>query len=198
MAKKRAEPLSASIVAKHFAVNRRTITEWFDRGCPRTSFKEIAQWRAANLRSGRQPLDHRNGNGKADNQPLPLTLQELRLKSETQKIDSDVELRLLRIAEKKKDLISKTDAQRELSELLVRIKERLLAAPDEFQNRFPEPVRSQCKGDFQEFMRQLLLEISRWQLGGEDADDIIIAAARRIEAERGRIAPVPACRPAHQ
>ena len=104
----------------------------------------------------------------------------------------------MRIAEKKQDLVSLKDTQRELSELLIRIKERLLAAPDEFQTRFPEPVRAQCKADFDEFIRHVLLEISRWKLGGHDMDDMIIATAERIRRDRGRIAPVPACRPARQ
>jgi hypothetical protein len=184
MAKKKPEPISAIIAARHFGVHRRTIAEWFDRGCPRTSIKAIAQWRAANLRNERQPLDQRDANGQAGDQqgPRPLTLQELRLKADTRKINSDVELRRLRIAEKQKDLVSLSDAQRELSELLIRIKERLLAAPDEFETRFPLEVRAQCKADFQEFTRQLLLEISRWKLGAAEEEEIILAAAEVIKA----------------
>ena len=184
MAKKKAAPLTAAKVAKHFGVHRCTVSDWFQRGCPRTSIKAIAQWKAASLRTERQPLDQRDGNGQAGDpgDQRQLTLQELRLTADTRKINSDVELRRLRIAEKQKDLVSLSDAQRELSELLIRIKERLLAAPDEFETRFPLEVRAQCKADFQEFTRQLLLEISRWKLGAAEEEEIILAAAEVIKA----------------
>jgi phage terminase Nu1 subunit (DNA packaging protein) len=129
------------------------------------------------LRKGAPP------NGPID---AELTLAQKRVMADTRKIEAEVQYKEMRNAERRGDMISLTAVQREGAELVARIKERLLAAPDEFENRFPSEVRAQCKADFSEFIRQLLLEVSRWTIGGETVDDIILAVARRIEAERAR------------
>ena len=54
-------PLTAATIAKHFNVNRSTVSGWIHKGCPTISFTAVAEWRAANLRSERQPLDQRTG-----------------------------------------------------------------------------------------------------------------------------------------
>ena len=95
MSRKKPQSLSAIIVARHFGVHRVTVHDWFQRGCPRTTIKTIQRWRAANLRSEREPLDQRDGQGNAATPPGELTLQERRIKADTQKIESDVELRRL-------------------------------------------------------------------------------------------------------
>lgn len=173
-------PLTAATIAKHFNVNRSTVSGWIHKGCPTTTLKAVAEWRAAHLRSERQPVDQRGGEGG----PGRLTLNDRRVKADTRKILSDVALRELRLAEKRGDLVSRKEANRELAEYFVRVKERLLAAPDEFETRFPAEVRIQCKADFKEFIRQLLLELSRWQLLGKSAEDIILAAAAAIQLAR--------------
>jgi hypothetical protein len=91
---------------------------------------------------------------------------------------------LLRNRERRQTLIDRKDVEREVSALLIRIKERLLVVPDEFETRFPLEVRQQCKADLTEFMRQLLLEMSRWKIMDESTDDLLIAAAARLLAER--------------
>jgi phage terminase Nu1 subunit (DNA packaging protein) len=176
--------LTQAKIANHFRVHTRTVATWIGRGCPQTSIKAVSKWRRENMRTERQPPGQR-GDG-------PSTLTEERLKADTLKIMADVDLRELRLAEKRGDLVSHTEAKHELAKLLIRIKERLLAAPDEFQTRFPGPERLQCKADFDQFIRQLLLEISRWDILGAGADDMIVAEAVRIIADRSKAAATAA------
>jgi phage terminase Nu1 subunit (DNA packaging protein) len=178
--------LSQVKIAKHFEVHPRTVANWVGKGCPQTSVKAITKWRRENMRSERQPSSKR-GDG-------PATLTEERLKADTLKILADVDLRELRLAEKRGELVSLSETAHELAEMVIRIKERLLAAPDEFQTRFPEPVRLQCKAEFDAFIRGLLLEISRWDslLDPDIADAMIVAEAARIIAERSKAATTAA------
>ena len=178
-----AAPLYAGTIAKAI-----TVYGWFSRGCPRSTVEEVTAWRAANIRQEHVRNDKKVAEGRPPNGPIDaeLTLAQKRVMADTRKIEAEVQYKEMRNAERRGDMISLTAVQREGAELVARIKERLLAAPDEFENRFPSEVRAQCKADFSEFIRQLLLEVSRWTIGGETVDDIILAVARRIEAERAR------------
>ena len=180
------KPLTNALIAKHFHVHPSTVADWIIQGCPKSSIKDVSKWRSETLRTGRGNIDdNRNG---AENEPQMPALQRKRIEADTRKILADVALRELRIEEKRRDLVSRSEVVRELSEIVVRVKERLLAAPDEFENRFPAGVRVQCKLDFQEFIRQLLLELSRMKVADATMDDTIVASAAAIIAGRSRTA----------
>lgn len=153
-----------------------------------TSFAEVAAWRTANLRADRMVPDRR-GEPAAAAAPKGPTLTEIRMQADTEKINVDVELKKLQLAMKRGDLVSREEIRRNEAELLSRIKERLLAFPEEFETRFPAEVRAQCKEDFEQAIRHLLVEMSRWQLLDKDtADDIIVLVAEKILAARARTA----------
>ena len=178
--------LTAAVIATHFEVTPYTVRGWFARGCPWNTFKAIATWRANNIRSEHASPDKRPGggpNGKGPHQP---TLAEKRLASDIRRIDADIRHKELRNEKEAGDLISLATAMREGAELVARLVDRLGSFPDEMENCFPSETRAMNKSDFAEKIRMLRLEISRWDLLGTAADDIILAVAKRIEAERAR------------
>lgn len=188
--------LKVSKAARTLGVNRVTLYDWFARGCPRGTVEEIAAWRQANVRNDRLEHDKRAEMGEALAQVVAptdpgslapkkrakkaLSLSEKRLKADTEKIRAEVAYKLMRNAEKRKNLVSLAEVQLEAAELAIRIKERLLAAPDEMETRFPAETRAGNKADFEEFIRQLLLEISGWKILGEPMHARIKAAAESL------------------
>lgn len=187
--------ITTALIANSLGVHARTVEGWVSKGCPKTTLDEVIQWRAGNMRADRQPMDQRAAapGGEAPGH----TLQEKRLLADTAKIEAEVSLKNLRLQERMQNLVSRSAVLREVSELVVRVKERILAAPDEFETRFPAEVRAQCKADFEEFVRQLLWELSTWEILGESTDDLVIAAAESIKAQRERDAArvLPAAKP---
>jgi hypothetical protein len=185
-------PLTAAAIATHLKISPGTVYGWFGRGCPRTTIAAVETWRAANIRTEHARPEKRAADS-ATGAPinLPLTITQKRMLADTRKINADVVYKRLRNAEKRKDMVSLLAVEREVAELVVRIKERLLAAPSEFENSFPAEVRSQCKADFEEHIRLLLLEMARWTIAGETCEDMIVAVATRIVTERARRAMAP-------
>jgi phage terminase Nu1 subunit (DNA packaging protein) len=184
--KPHAAALSVRAIAKQLNVVPGTVYDWIARGCPRTTLAAVEAWRAANIRQEHARHDKRTADPKTgDAQPdVALTLTQKRMVADTRKINADVVYKRLRNAEKRKDMVSLAAVEREAAELVVRIKERLLAAPSEFENSFPAEVRAQCKADFEEHIRLLLLEMANWKIAGQTCDDMIAAAAERIVRER--------------
>lgn len=192
--------LTTTEAARQLGVNRVTMYDWFSKGCPRGPLDAIAAWRLANVRSDRLEHESRQETVQAMEEiaePSPeapkkapkaakrsFTLSERRLKADTAKIRAEVAYKLMRNREKRKDLVSLTDVQREAAELAIRVKERLLACPDEMETRFPAETRAANKADFEEFIRQLLLEMSGWRIVGETLDDRIVDAGKAIETKR--------------
>lgn len=186
MASDGATNISAALVARELGVDRRTVHDWFNSGCPRTSIDDVKAWRANNKRTEHTPLDRREipgPDGTAEGgepRKRKLTLSERRMMADTRKIIEEVEFKQFRNLEKRKELVSRTQAEREIAQIVVLVKQRLLAAPDEFETRFPADIRSALKADFQEFIRQLLLELSRQTAIDKSLDEIIVAEAERI------------------
>lgn len=182
-------------MARTLGVNRVTLYDWFARGCPKAPVEAIAAWRSVNVRNDRLEHDKRAeiseamatvSQGQVAQAAAPkvkrgLTLADRRLIADTAKIRAEVAYKLMRNKEKRKDLVSLTDIQREAAELAIRIKERLMAAPDEFETRFPAETRAANKTDFEEFIRGLLFEISGWRIMGEPMHQRIIAAAEELK-----------------
>lgn len=185
--------LAAAVIATHLNISPGTVYGWFSRGCPRTTLAEVEAWRAANIRQeharpGKRIPDPKSGAAQPD---VALTITQKRMLADTRKINADVVYKRLRNAEKRKDMVSLIAVEREVAELVVRIKERLLAAPSEFENSFPAEVRAQCKADFEEHIRLVLLEMSRWTIAGETCENMIVTMAERITTERARRAMAP-------
>jgi hypothetical protein len=180
---KKTAGVSPTEIAKRLSVDRRTVTDWIKtKGCPTTSLDAVIQWRASNLRPKRHSIRQRPHSGGDGSDGV--SLQDLRLMADTAKIEVEVQLKNLRLQERMQNLVSKTAVLREVAELVVRVKERILAAPDEFETRFPAEVRSQCKSDFDEFVRQLMRELSQWEILSTTTDDIVVTAAADIVARR--------------
>lgn len=179
--------LTHAQIAKKLGVNRRTLSEWFERGCPREPIEAIAAWRVKHLRPERMDPAHRESANAAAVAPSAPegrkrpSLIEQQTKANIRKINADVDFRRLKVAEIRKDLVSRSSVQREVAALCVRVKERLLAAPEEFQNSFPAETRIQNKIDFEDFVRHLLMELASWKVGGVTTDEMIIAAAQDIQ-----------------
>jgi len=168
-------------VQSYCRVNRRTVGDWMTKGLPMSIAAGIEYWRSTALAQNRTPMDSRPTSEGGDGAP---TMQQKRLTADTQKILEDVRLKQLRYQERIGELVQREEVVREVAEFAVRIKERLLAAPDEFETRFPAEVRQQCKADFTEFVRQLLLELSTWRIQGTACDDIVVQAAEKIVESR--------------
>jgi hypothetical protein len=180
---KKSASVSATEIARRLAVDRRTVTDWIKtKGCPTSSLDAVIQWRATNLRAERQPV-HRRPVACGDSSG-GTSLRDRRLLADIEKIEAEVRLKNLRFQERTQNLVSKVAVLREVAEMVVRLKERILAAPDEFETRFPVEVRAQCKADFEEFVRQLLWELSQWEILGTTTDDMVVAAAAVIVARR--------------
>ena len=190
MAKTRAKTLlTAAAIGRNFGVSKSTVCTWIHKGCPQTTIDAVSKWRAANINAEKIPFASRKNYGTADSgEPREPSISERRTLADTRKINSDVELRQLRLREKLGDLVSHKEIERELAEWAIRIKERLIASPSEFFTRWPLEVRDQTNADFIEWIRQLLLEMSRWKVLGVSMDDHIIAAGDRLKAERAAAA----------
>lgn len=183
-------PLTVAEVARRLDVNRRTVQDWRNKGCPLTSIEAVIAWRGENLQTEHTPLDRKGGpiggevshDGVAvsDDGDRPMSLSQKRLLADTRKIIEDTKLKKLAYRVKSGDLLVRTAAEREVASLVLRVKERLLAVPDEFENRFPIEVRASCKADLAEAMRLVLVELSRFEVLGKTTDEIIVAEARRI------------------
>lgn len=171
-------------MAQVLGVHRTTLVGWLAEGCPRGTEAEIRAWRSANVRTDHLEHSKRPEASSAPKGKRKRTLAEHRLIADTAKIKADVAFRLMRNKKQAKELVSLSDVQREAAELAIRIKERLLAVPDEMETRFPAETRAANKSDFEEFIRQLLLEISNWSVIGEAMDEWIVAAAKKIEAKK--------------
>lgn len=201
-------PPNVSELARSLGVNRVTLYQWFNKGCPRDSVESVAAWRLQNVRSDR--LEHTKraeieemltaktqddvlapDSPDTPTEPVKrvrrkLTLADRRLKADTAKIRAEVAYKRMRNQEKRRDLVSLASVNREAAELAIRIKERLTAAPDEFETRFPAETRAANKADFEDFVRILLLEISTWRVLDTGMDERIVAAAAAIEAARDK------------
>jgi hypothetical protein len=181
--------LTQALIAKHFKVHERTVHAWMQRGCPATSLEAIAVWRGNNLQ--RPPTDRPftdrtaapsdggvNGEGSLSSQKLKVDILRGKI---------DARSRLLRHRERKGELVERRVAEREIAEVLLRVKERLIVCPDEFETSFPAETRPQNKADFEEYVRQLLMEIGRYKLLGKSADEMLIDAAARMVRKAGSI-----------
>jgi len=172
-----------SAVAKAVGVNRRTVAEWRDKGCPLTTLNAVIQWRNENLRSDRQPIEQRDGGASSMTR-----LHEAQVQANIRKIKGDTRLRHQRLLKETNKLVERVSVVREVAELVVRVKERILALPEELENRFAPEVRLQLKEDVDEFARQLLFEMATYEILGDPTDDLILASADLIRAKRERAA----------
>lgn len=184
------DAMSAANLAKAVGVNRRTAHEWFQEGCPRHLMEAIG-WvlkhkRGDKLANRNGPLSgllSPGGGLDADGEAQASLQRQMHAeKLRGQQIDN--EQSALALAEKKRDLVSRKLVKRDVATIFVRIKERLLVAPDRFEPRFPAEVRVECKQDFEDFCRKLLMELRTMPVGGEDVEDLILAAADEIRGGR--------------
>ncbi len=184
------EAMSATDMAVALGFNRRTVHEWLREGCPRNVMGALA-WVLKNKRGDK--LANRNGplsgllspGGGLDpdaEAQVSLTRQMHAEKLRGQQIDNEQEA--LALAEKRRDLVSRKLVKRDVATIFVRIKERLLVIPDRFEPRFPAEVRVECKQDFQEFCRLVLIEMRSMPVGGQDVEELVLAAADEIRIER--------------
>jgi phage terminase Nu1 subunit (DNA packaging protein) len=186
-------------VADHFGISRQVVSkEWKESGMPhspgRFDLRAIAEWRSLR-RPGKGserihntlPPEAKHGrrhDGIADDQYDSIPLLVRKRRAEARKFEAEAARRERENAEAEGRLVDRTVVVREVSELVIRLKQRLSAAPAEMEMMFPRQTRKQNKVDFEEFVRQLLSELSTMQVGGLIADDIILEAADSIIASQ--------------
>jgi hypothetical protein len=181
-------------IANTLGYNRRTVGEWIKEGCPRGPIRAILEWISRNGRGGPAGPENRLGalglGGRTEelnpDGTRKRTLTERRTLGQIRAQVVDTELRMLNLAEKRQDLVSKRRVKRDVATIFVRLKERLIAAPDRFEPKFPAEVRVECKQDLEDFCRLLLVELRQMPVGGQDVDELILLAAEDIQASRRR------------
>jgi len=146
-----------------------------------------AQATLERLETGARPEELAQAKAAAN----PLT--DKRLAAEIERLEQDTRLKRLKVLAQTGQLVKRDDVVRETAALVTRIKERLLALPDEFETRFPAEVREQCKADLMAFVVGVLLEMSAWRVADLTTNDHILRAAdlvlREKDAELG-VTPV--------
>jgi hypothetical protein len=145
-----AAPKNLADFALQVGVSKRTLEDYFARGCPRGSVAEVQQWRADNLakRAVVPPPGETAGPSLADLQRAKCA-EEVRAK----RLKND-------LAEGQ--LLRRDAADRVLAELCLRVKARLEALPDELEMLLPADVRSVVKRDIDDKLRLVLKEMSAW------------------------------------
>lgn len=94
--------------------------------------------------------------------------------------EADARTRQQNLALQEGRLVDRESAVREVAALVVRIKQRLLAAPTEMEMDFPRQTRKQNKADFEMFVRGLLLEMSGWEMLDYDTTNELICVASDV------------------
>ncbi len=191
-AKPAAEPLdflTTSAVAAELGVNRRTVKEWYDKGCPEGPIAAIVAWRDANIKTTRATFTSRHG-GVAPETPLAAEqvkrgqLLELQTRESIKKTQTENQLKLFALEQKRGEMVERAWVQRQVAAIFVRIKERLLNCPDEMETEFPHETRVANKRVLDEYLRRVLIEMSLSVVADGDVDEMILAEAAAILARR--------------
>jgi len=183
------EYMTAQAIGNELGVNRRTVREWFDRGCPAGPVSEVIAWRDANIKLTRATFANRFG-GPApapevdEGQMKRGQLLELQTREAIKKTQTETQLRLFQLREKHGEMVERALVQRQVAAIYVRIKERLLACSDEMETEFPAETRVSNKRVLDEFLRRVLMEVSLSVVSEESVDDLVIAEAANILASR--------------
>lgn len=142
--------------ANHFGIRERQVSEWQLRegfpGKPATPgyrdgyypVKRIEAWRAQHF-----------GPRASDTTPLSEAL--LRIKR------AEAEAKELRNLERRGKLLERDDVLQSANELVLRLKSRLDALPEEFEQLIPREHRAALKAEMVEWVRQRQLELAAWE-----------------------------------
>ncbi len=139
-------------------VSERMVRNYIRDGMPgfqgRYSIAECREWVANNINSPNAEVGD---------------LKEKRLRAEIRKLNADAESKECKNAIMRGDILYRDDVDRQIAEVLTRIKTRLESVPDEMETTFPASTRAQNKADLDEKIRQIQMEIAAFELEASDA-----------------------------
>jgi len=140
------------------ALNRswRTVATYVSQGMPKGKagydVEKCREWIAANVRDNKeQKAEKRIRSDSSENW-------------EAVKLEFDAKRAALKFEKESGSLVSREDVEHEFSEFCLRLKDRMLQAPEEFEMRFPAETRLENKREFENFINILLREVSQWEL----------------------------------
>jgi hypothetical protein len=157
--KRATKPNTLAQLAKAVGVSKRTLEDYFSRGCPRDSVAAIQRWRSENLASPKRrspsPADP-----AGEEQPAQRSLASLML----DKAREEVRAKKLKNDQTEGLLLRRDDVERVFAELVLRIKSRVQVFPDEVEMLLPADVRDAAKRDLEDKVFLMLKEMAAWQL----------------------------------
>lgn len=94
-------------------------------------------------------------------------LNDAKKRAEIRKLNAEAEAKEVKNLQLAGELVHRDDVLREVSELILRIKTRLEAVPDEIEMELPAEQRPQLKATVGTRIELILREMAGWQLEGE-------------------------------
>ena len=188
-------------VARHFGVTKQTVhRDWVEGGMPgeagRFDLRKIEKWRGTRRAGkGKQRIEDNfiesSKNGSQTDTSAADQIDDItsippsvrKVYAEARKLEAEAIRKERENAEADGRLVDRTVVIRDVSELVIRLKQRLSAAPAEMEMQFPRKTRKQNKGDFDEFVKQLLAELATMQVAGTITDDMVCEVADQIREE---------------
>lgn len=171
---------SLADVSRFFRVARSTIGEWRQAGAPGTKgawdLSELYHWKT-NRQRDPTAVDAAN----------ELVADAARRKKIADAKTSEARARKLEIENSVAvgEMVYHDEVQQSAAEMVLRIKNRLEACPDDFMMSFPRDTREQNTSDFQNFISHLLKELSSWEpIKGEHVETMICDEADKIREKR--------------
>lgn len=139
-------------LATALGVKVRAVRENLAAGMPRETdgtycYEDCLNWRLQNV--------HTRVGGIGGERPPMSDL-------EREKLEEEIRYKRLKNDQTEGLLVDRQAAEQEINAMLVRLKTRLEAAPDEMEMRFPAETRADNKAEFQNYVHNLLKEISSW------------------------------------
>jgi hypothetical protein len=155
------EPTTPAALAAAIGVSKRTLQDYFERGCPRTGLAAIQRWRGDNLSGAK-----RRGDGGAA-PPTSLTGDSPyleRAELEKQKLREEVRAKRLKNDLAEGLFCRRDEVQHEVAKLCLRIKARLEQLPGEIEIVVPSKLRAGLMPEIETKVRLLLKEMAAWAL----------------------------------